>query len=60
LRLLLGGVRDDDAALRLFLAFDATDDNTVMQGTKLHECFLFEIARSGRGFAMLALDLGEC
>src|SRR5271154_1689206 len=41
LRLLLGGVRDDDAALRLFLAFDATDDDAVMQGTEFHECFLF-------------------
>ena len=60
LRLLLGGVRDDDAALRLFLAFDATDDDAVMQGTEFHECFLFEIARTGRGFATLALNLGEC
>src|ERR1700733_924597 len=50
LRLLLRGVRDDDAALRLFLAFEATDDDAVMQGTELHECFLFEIARTGRGF----------
>src|SRR6185437_16030885 len=41
LRLLLGGVRNDDAALRLFLAFDATDDDAVMQGTEFHECFLF-------------------
>jgi hypothetical protein len=31
-----------------------------MQGTELHECFLFEIARTGRGFAKLALNPGEC
>ena len=60
LRLLLSGVRNDDAALRLFLAFDATDDDAVMQGTEFHESFLFEIARRGRGFAMLALNPGEC
>jgi hypothetical protein len=30
-----------------------------MQGTELHECFLFEIARTGRGFATLALNLGS-
>src|ERR1700761_2488380 len=52
LRLLLGGVRDDDAALRLFLAFNATDDDAVMQGTEFHECFLFRNrpcrARTGR------------
>ena len=59
LRLLLGGVRDDDAALRLFLAFDATDDDAVMQGTEFHECFLFEIARTGRGFASWHSILGS-
>jgi len=32
LRLLLGGVRDDDAALRLLFAFQALDDDAVMQG----------------------------
>ena len=36
LRLLLGGVRNDDAGLRLLLAFEATDDDAVMQGTELH------------------------
>jgi hypothetical protein len=37
LRLLLGGVRDDDAALSLFLALQATDDDAVMQWTEFHE-----------------------
>src|SRR5271165_5242607 len=37
LRLLLGGVRYDDAALRLLLAFEATNDDAVMQGTEFHE-----------------------
>ncbi len=41
LRLLLSGVRNDDAALRLFLAFNTTNDDAVMQGTEFHECFLF-------------------
>src|ERR1700722_10798614 len=41
LRLFLSSVRNNDAALRLFLAFDATDDDAVMQGTEFHECFLF-------------------
>ena len=36
LRLLLGGVGDDDAALGLFLAFEALDDDAVVQGTKFH------------------------
>ena len=31
LRLLLGGIRDDDAALGLLLRLDAADDNTVVQ-----------------------------
>jgi hypothetical protein len=36
LRLLLGRIRDDDAAGRLLLGIDAADHNTVMQGAKLH------------------------
>src|SRR5271166_4022573 len=36
LRLLLGGVRNDDATFRLFLAVEATDDDAVMQGTEFH------------------------
>src|ERR1700678_110781 len=36
LRFLLGGVRNDDAALRLLLAFEALDDDAVMQGTEFH------------------------
>src|SRR6185437_16211430 len=59
LRLLLGGVRNDDAALRLFLAFNATDDDAVMQGTEFHECFLFSKSPT-RGANLLALDLAEC
>ena len=36
LRLLLGGVGDDDAALGLFLAFEALDHDAVVQGTERH------------------------
>src|SRR5829696_2911118 len=36
LRLLFGGIRNDDAALRLLIRLDAADDDTVMQRTKLH------------------------
>src|SRR5580700_128257 len=47
LGLLLSGVRNDDAAFRLFLALEATDDHAVMQGTEFHECFLFRIRPYG-------------
>src|SRR3954451_18318416 len=40
LGLLLGGVWDDDAALRLLLRLDTADDHAVMQGTELHRCLL--------------------
>src|SRR6478672_4065398 len=36
LRLLLDGVGNDDAALCLFFAFDAADDDTVVQWTEFH------------------------
>ena len=36
LRLLLDGVGNDDAAFRLILAFDAADDDAVVQRTKFH------------------------
>ena len=36
LRLLLDGVGNDDAALRLVLAFDAADDDAVVQGSEFH------------------------
>ena len=35
-RFLLGGVRNDDAAGRLFLGLDASDDDAVVKRTKLH------------------------
>src|SRR3954447_6507853 len=37
LRLLLGVVWNDNAALRLLLAFDTTDDDAIVQRPKLHE-----------------------
>ena len=40
LRLLLGGVGNDDAALRLVFAFEATNDDTVVQRTEFHRGFL--------------------
>ena len=36
-RLFLGGVGNDDAALGLLLLFDATDQHTILQRSKLHE-----------------------
>jgi hypothetical protein len=41
IRLLLGGIGDDDAALGLLLGFDAAHDDAVVQGTEL---------RFGHGF----------
>src|SRR6185295_7863557 len=41
LRLLLGGVRNDDAALGLLLGVDALHDHAIMQGTKLGLCHFF-------------------
>src|SRR3984885_11356164 len=40
LRLLLDGVGNNDAALRLFVSFDAADDDAVMQWTEVHDCSL--------------------
>src|SRR5215212_131784 len=40
LGLLLGGVRDDDAALRLLLRVNAADNNPVVQRTELHGMLL--------------------
>src|SRR5215467_1368491 len=45
LRLLLGGVRDDDAAGGLLLGIDAAHDDAVMQGTEF---------RLGHGFLIAA------
>src|SRR5918993_239084 len=40
LRLLLGGVRDDDAAPGLLLGLDAADHDTIMKRAELHGCLL--------------------
>src|SRR5262245_18305671 len=51
-RLLLGGIRNDDAAGGLFLGFNALYDHAVVQGTKLelgHD-FLFAGLRSAVGW----------
>ena len=39
LRLLLGGVGDDDAAGGLCFGVDAADDHAVVQGAELYWCF---------------------
>src|SRR5215217_3718613 len=41
LRLLLRGVRDDDAARGLLFRRDAADENAVVQGTEVHAVLLF-------------------
>src|SRR5215510_5436814 len=46
LRLLLGGIRNDDAALGLFLAFEAADDDTIVEGTKFRFGHGFPLRRS--------------
>src|SRR5918995_1125215 len=45
LRLLLGGVRDDDAALGLLFRVDAADDHPVVQRTELHGLASSEVSR---------------
>ena len=59
LRLLLGGVGNDDAALGLVFAFDAADDDAVVQRPEFHGGFLgIGLQHSGR--ASLALAMPEC
>ena len=43
LRLLLGVIWNDDAALRLLLAFNAAKHDAVMQGSKVHESSSIEL-----------------
>jgi hypothetical protein len=38
LRLLFGGVRNDDAACGLFRGVDALDHNSIMKWTEFHGC----------------------
>src|SRR5215211_8122129 len=40
LRLLLRGIRNDDATLRLLFSVDAADHDAVVQGTEFHGDFL--------------------
>ena len=40
LRLLLGGIGDDDPALGLFLTLETSDHDAVVQRTKAHDLFL--------------------
>src|SRR5215210_7808395 len=49
LRLLLGGVRDDDAAFGLLFRLNTADHNTIMQRTKLHRSLLL-LQREQRTF----------
>src|SRR3954451_19012360 len=67
LGLLLGGVRNDDSALGLFLALETTDDDAVVQRTKL--CFGHGFPRRrivapalliGRFGRLVALPCREC
>src|SRR6202011_107647 len=75
LPLLLNGVGNDDAALRLVLALEAANDDAVVQGPKFHGSSFPVNARAGSrqgpegaagGFdlrppcARLALDTREC
>ena len=40
LRLLLGGIENDDLALRFLLTFETPDRNAVVEGTESHTVFL--------------------
>ena len=67
LRLFLGGVGDDDAALGLLFAFESLDHNPVVQGTKRHcKVFLFCAGDGGPPHRrmtkrmLLALSDDEC
>src|SRR5215204_6744997 len=61
LRLFLGGVGDDDAALGLLLGVDAAHDDAVMQRTEFHELPLVLIGGLGRlRSTLLAHPRGEC
>ena len=53
LRLLLGGVGNDDAALRLLLALEAANDDTVVQRAEFH---VFPLVPTGR----CPRDIGAC
>ena len=57
LRLLLGGIRNDDAALRLLFGVDAADHDAVVQGTKFHGGFLGHVPVPASLYAVLALIL---
>src|SRR5262245_22971642 len=58
LRLLLGGVGDDDPALRLGFFLDALDEDAVMQRTHLHgkQNLRSPAADLGRRTALLGVD----
>src|SRR6185503_973256 len=69
LRLLLGGVRDDDAAGRLLLGGDAANHDTVVQRTEIELSHIFLVGavsagsgwdRERRSEKLLALCKGEC
>src|ERR1700722_7121849 len=48
LRLLLDGIGNNDAALCLFLSFDAADDDTIVQWTEFHEFLSRSTSDAGR------------
>ena len=63
LRLLLGRIGDDDAALCLLFRINAADDDAVVQGTKLHKhplCRIRCCGLTGAAAGSLALTESEC
>src|SRR4051812_48584902 len=63
LGLFLGRIGNDDPALGFLFAFDAADDNTVVQGTKLHELLLWVVRPLRPPMLLestLALGLRKC
>src|SRR6201999_3226839 len=49
LRLLLGGIGDDDAAGGLLILLDAADDHAVAEGTEFHAKLLLEKSNGSNG-----------
>src|SRR6185437_12284198 len=60
LRLLLGGVRDDDPAGGLFLLFEAANHHAVVQGTEMHRVLLSNYLDWNSDAYLLALVGSEC
>ena len=60
LRLLLGGVGDDDATPDLLLGLETLDQNTIVQRTDIHGFYLLGLDCGKSHRRLLALNGGDC